>query len=86
MARVVYASGISQKLAVRMGISKSEARSIYCNLEKIIQEEVSAGNRVVLRGFGSFYRSYLKGRAGIYKGRYVPRFASGDSFRRQVKG
>lgn len=85
----IHSSGMIKRLSRRTGTGREEARRLLHNLEDAIQEEVAAGNRVVLRGFGSFdARTYGPGviRGRTYPARQVPRFRAGAEFKRAVNG
>ena len=61
----VHMTDVYRKVAQRTGISQSEARRIVENTLDTIQDDVSAGRRVVLRGFGSFDSYTVAAREGL---------------------
>lgn len=56
---------LSQKIADKVGISKSQAENVLGAFTDIATAEMKAGGEVVLTGFGTFSARARKGREGI---------------------
>lgn len=79
----VNTTELVEKLAVRLGVSKAEAKRLLSAHLEAIARHLAAGDRVVLRGFGTFdtrhthaHKGYLPGSAAeaLIPGRRRPRF------------
>ena len=88
MARI-YNSEFHKRVAAESGVDVREIARITYHIEEEIEEAVSRGDTVILRGFGVFYRGQVPARSlggKTHPPRYVARFRQGTGLRRSVNG
>ena len=88
-------SDIAKELAKRKGISIRKAYTIVCTTFEIMKEEILKGNKIEIRGLGTFRLKRRPGRfiknpkTGIeiyVKEKYVPYFKLAKSLRKKLNG
>ena len=86
---------LTEQLAVRLGITHSEAVRFLNGLTKMIYELLRSGDKANISGFGQFRISHRASRAGINPKNpsqkitipelNVPKFKAGEAFKEAIK-
>jgi DNA-binding protein HU-beta len=86
---------LTEKIAVKTGVSKSLARTMIKETISTIQSEVKQGKRVTLVGFGTFERILRQSRKARNPAtgdtfkvpqKNLPKFKPGKNFREMISG
>lgn len=88
-------SELIEQLAVRQGITASEAERMLNNLIALIYDELRQDNKVTISGFGQFSVSHRAARIGVNPRNpsvkitipqlNTPKFRAGQAFKEAVK-
>jgi nucleoid DNA-binding protein len=90
----IHKSQLIEELAAELGITASLSEKYLNHFIQRIYNELRAGNKVNIHGFGQFSVSFRKSRVGIHPRTHkalvlpdlnTPKFVSGEAFKAAIK-